>query len=80
MYGTMPVMLTSFIHKNLERAKYKLLSDGTYFGEIPGVSGVWANEKNLEKCREVLAEVLEEWLLIKVRHGEKVAGFKFSTV
>ncbi len=29
--------------------------------------GVWANENSLEECREVLQEVLEEWLILKLR-------------
>ncbi|WP_353733695.1 hypothetical protein [Syntrophothermus sp.] len=29
--------------------------------------GVWAKETSLEKCREVLQEVLEEWLVLKLR-------------
>jgi len=58
-------MLIKFIEKNLFKAKYKTLDDGSYFGEIPGFKGVWANNKNLEKCREELKEVLEEWLILK---------------
>jgi len=54
-------MLLEYIHQKLNKAKYKILDNGSYFGEIPGILGVWANEKNLEKCRETLREVLEEW-------------------
>lgn len=68
-------MLTEFIEKKLRQAKYRLLKDRTYFGEIPGVRGVWANAKNLEDCRRELREVLEDWLVLKVRAREKVPGF-----
>ena len=71
-------MLNKFIEKKLHTAKYKLLKDGTYFGEIPGVSGVWTNGKNLEECRTELAEVLEEWLLLKVRDHERIPGLTFN--
>lgn len=54
-------MITDYIAEATARATYKILEDGTYFGEIPGLSGVWANEGALERCREVLQEVLEEW-------------------
>jgi predicted RNase H-like HicB family nuclease len=47
----------------MAKAEYKQLSDGTYYGEIAECPGVWANEKTLEKCRKVLQEVLEEWLI-----------------
>lgn len=69
-------MLSEYIEKKLKTAKYKLLKDGSYFGEIPGLKGVWANAKNLEDCRKELREVLEDWLLLKVRFGEKISGFE----
>jgi hypothetical protein len=31
------------------------------------LAGVWANESTLDACREVLQEVLEEWLVLKIR-------------
>lgn len=69
------IMLTEFIDQKMRRARYKLLKDGNYFGEIAGVKGVWANAKNLEECREKLQEVLEDWLLLKVRERETIPGF-----
>ena len=68
-------MLTDYIAQKLTQARYKILEDGTYFGEIPGLQGVWASEKTLEKCREVLREVLEEWLILKLRDGDKIPDF-----
>jgi predicted RNase H-like HicB family nuclease len=42
---------------------YKQLEDDdSYFGEIPGFQGVWANELTLEACWLELAETLEDWL------------------
>ncbi len=57
-------MITPYLSEAMARATYRTLEDGTYFGEIPGVSGVWANEFTLEECQRVLREVLEEWLLL----------------
>ncbi len=68
-------MLSQFIEKKLKSARYKLLKNGTYFGEVPGLRGVWANAKNLEDCRQELQEVLEDWLFLKVRAGESVPDF-----
>jgi len=67
-------MLSEFIQNQLDKARYKILKDGTYFGEIPDVKGVWANAENLENCREELREVLEDWILLKIRDKEQVAG------
>ena len=71
-------MLSEFIAKKLKTARYKLLRDSSYFGEIPGIRGIWANNKNLEDCREELREVLEDWLLLKVRSGEKIPGLEIK--
>lgn len=68
-------MLSEYIAKKLKSAKYKLLKDGSYFGEISGIKGVWANAKNLEDCRKELKEVLEDWLFLKIREGDKIPGF-----
>ena len=72
-------MLSEFLTKKLALARYKLLEDGSYFGEIPSVRGVWANARTLETCRRELKEVLEDWLLLKVRDHESVPGFKLKT-
>ena len=58
-------MLTEFIATQLKKARYKLLKDGSYFGEIPGLEGVWASKKTLENCREELRSALEDWMLFK---------------
>lgn len=57
-------MLTKYIETAMERAHYKILEDGSYFGEIPELKGVWANEETLEACRNELQEVLEDWVLL----------------
>ena len=62
--------LTEFINAAMEEAKYKILDDGTFFGEIECCPGVWSNEATLETCRAILQEVLEEWLLMKIRDGD----------
>lgn len=38
----------------------------------PGGPGVWANEATLDCCRQVLQEVLEEWLLLKLRDRDPI--------
>lgn len=65
-------MLIAYISEAMARATYKILGEGSYFGEIPGLPGVWANESTLEECRKVLQEVLEEWLLLKLRDDEEI--------
>ncbi|MEK7481400.1 MAG: type II toxin-antitoxin system HicB family antitoxin [Patescibacteria group bacterium] len=71
-------MITEYTEKKLKQARYKILADGTYFGEIPGCRGVWSSAKNLEICRAELKDVLEDWLLLKISSCEQVPGFAFK--
>ncbi len=60
-------MLTSYIQAAMHRATYQILSDdGSFYGEIPGFPGVWANALTLENCREELQSALEDWILIRL--------------
>lgn len=68
-------MITEFINKKLKTARYKILDDGIYFGEIPGLKGVWASAKTLENCRTELQEILEDWLLLKIKENNNIPGF-----
>ena len=65
-------MLFEYIQKTLERAQYKQLDDGTWFAEIPGFEGVWANANTVEECRTELKEVLDEWLVLKIRDHDQI--------
>lgn len=65
-------MLIEYVQKAIEMATYKQLEDGSWFAEIPGFRGVWANGKTVESCRRELWEVLEEWLILKLRDRESI--------
>jgi predicted RNase H-like HicB family nuclease len=60
-------MLTAYLKAAMKMAKYEILQDdNTFYGEIPGFDGVYANADTLEVCRDELEEVLEEWILFRV--------------
>ena len=60
-------MLTKYLEAAMRTAHYEMLpDDGTYYGEVPACRGVYANARTLEECRNELAEVLEDWLLIRI--------------
>lgn len=63
-------MLSDYITKAMTRAIYERLGDGTIYGEIPECQGVWANEQTLPECQRVLQEVLEGWLIFKLRDND----------
>ena len=69
-------MLVEYIQKALENAKYKKLDSKTWFVEIPEFEGVWANGKSVEECRKELVEVLEEWVILKIRDNDPIPVIK----
>ena len=71
-------MLSKYISKKLREARYKLLANGTYYGEISGLRGIWANAKTLEDCREELQSALEDWLLFKLKDGDAISGLRIG--
>jgi len=51
----------------MKKARYEILpDDNTFYGEIPGFDGVYANADTLEGCRDELEEVLEEWIFFRI--------------
>jgi predicted RNase H-like HicB family nuclease len=72
-------MLITYIQNAMKLAKYEILENGQYYGEIPGFQGVWAQAENLETCREELQSAMEDWLILGLRMGHKlpvVAGIQ----
>lgn len=72
-------MLITYIQNAMRLAKYEILENGHYYGEIPGFQGVWAQAENLETCRDELQGALEDWLILGLRMGHKlpvVAGIQ----
>jgi predicted RNase H-like HicB family nuclease len=63
-------MLTEYIERAMRKAKYKKLADGTYCGTIRPCPGAIAFGKTLRECKREMRSVLEDWLLVKLRHGD----------
>jgi predicted RNase H-like HicB family nuclease len=63
-------VLASYIDAAMEAATYDIIEDeGTYFGEVPSLQGVWARHKTLEGCRRELREAISDWLALRLRLG-----------
>ena len=65
-------MLTDYIQAAMQQAKYEILEDGTYYGEIPPCQGVLFGADNLNDCIKGLQEVLEDWLLLSFKLGDEI--------
>ena len=59
-------MLTEYIKSALRKARYEILEDKTFYAEIPGFKGLYANSDTLEECRDELESTLEDWLLFSI--------------
>ncbi len=74
-------MFIEYIDEALAKAKYELLSDeNEYYGEIPECKGVWSTGKTIEECRSALKDVLEGWILMKIKKGLEVPILNGKTI
>jgi len=60
-------MLTAYIQNALNLAHYEMIEDDEpFYGEVPGLDGVWATASTLEQCRANLSIAIEDWLLFSI--------------
>lgn len=72
-------MITEYIAAALDRAKYEIIEDeDPYYGEVLELEGVWATGKTLEECRHSLAEVIDGWLVVRLKKGMPAATWAVS--
>lgn len=45
------MMIAKYVHEAVHLPKYRILEDGTYYGWIKELPGVWANANSLEEFR-----------------------------
>ena len=63
-------MIAENIEAALSKAKYEMIEDEEpYYGEVPELEGVWATGKTLEECRKNLVEVIDGWIIVRLRKG-----------
>ena len=63
----MNAVLSEYLRAAMRRATFEVIGDdGSFYGRIPGLEGVWAHASKLEDCRTELEQVLEEWLLLRL--------------
>ena len=66
-------MLAQFLDAAMEIAKYEIIEDdNSYWGEIPGVQGVWARHQTLTGCQRELREALSDWIALRLRLGLEI--------
>ncbi len=66
-------MITEYIQKALSKARYEIIEDDEpFYGKVPELPGIWATGKTLEECRNNLINVIEGWILVRVRKGLEI--------
>jgi len=65
-------VIIKYLSEAMRRAKYKILEDGSYYGWIEELPGVWATASSLEECREELQSVVEDWLFLGLKLGHHI--------
>ena len=74
-------MLRQYIEAAMRRGTYEIhADDGSYYGEIPDLDGVFANAVTLEACRDQLEEVLEDWILIGIAEHHELPAIDGITI
>jgi len=66
-------MLAHYLDVAMEIAQYEIIQeDGAYWGEIPGLQGVWARHQTLAGCQRELREALSDWVALRLRLGLEI--------
>jgi predicted RNase H-like HicB family nuclease len=65
-------MLIEYVNKAMSKAIYDKMEDKSFSGKIPQCPGVIAFGETLYQCQQELRSSLEGWLIVKIRHGDKL--------
>jgi len=72
----------AYVEKAVEACRMEVLGDGTYYAEIPGFDGVWANSATPSHTLDELRSVLIDWLALKMENGDgdipTIGGFDLN--
>ena len=53
-------------------AEYDTLEDGSYVATVEGLQGVIAIGDSIEECRRDLIEVIEGWIVLRLKLGDSI--------
>lgn len=77
-------MLARYLDKAMEMAVHEIIEDDRmYWGEIPGLQGLWARHATLGGCQHDLREALSDWVALRLRLGlpiPVVAGIDLNQI
>jgi len=70
------IVIAEYINAALEKATYEKIEDENrpYYGQVRALRGVWATGRTLEECRKELADVIEGWIIVRLRKGLTISA------
>jgi predicted RNase H-like HicB family nuclease len=74
------MVMINYISEASHRARYSVVDGGVFCGTVRGLPGVIATVESLKACRDELAEVVEEWTLVRVSRGLSVPRLGTASV
>ena len=74
-------MIPEYSERALAHARYELIYDEEpWYGEIPEIEGVYATGKTFEECRVSLKDVVDGWVIVRLRKGLLIPPIDNCTV
>jgi predicted RNase H-like HicB family nuclease len=64
-------LLSRYLRAALKGLEFRQFEDGSWYAQLPGFPGVWANEETLPDCMKTLEEVLVDWIFLKLDGEDK---------
>ena len=73
----MKLYITRYIENLLRRAEYEYDKETeTWCASVKKLPGAYAQADTVEKVREQLAEVIEDYILVSLQEKQSLPGFK----
>lgn len=73
-------MFAEYLKAAMRHAVIEQIEDGTYFGTVPGLQGVWANAATPDECATELESVIEGWVILAISRQQDIPEIDGRTV
>lgn len=72
------LFISTYIEKQLKRAQYEYDPETkSWCAWVTQLPGVYAQAENVERLRELLAEVIEDYIFVKLKKGKRIPQFSW---
>ncbi len=76
----MKLFITSYIEKLLKKADYEYDKETkSWCASIDELPGVYAQASTIEKVRQELAEIIEDYIIESLKENQKLPNFNIRT-